>query len=516
MRLTAILILATAGTATAQSFPTDDAVLRRVWAEGMTNSQAMSLIQVLTDSIGPRLTATPGMAAGQAWLQAMYGTWGIPARAERYGTWMGWKRGVSQVDLVAPRVRSLEGMMLAWSPGTRGKAVEGGTIVLSDTRDTAAFAAWLPQVKGKFVLASMPQFTCRPDSSYIRWSGQPLDSLEKVRSPIREQWRARLLPRTVAQRLEDAGALGIITSNWTGGWGAIRVFYALTRKVPTVGLSCEDYGLVFRLTERNQAPVLRVTAESEFQGEISVFNVIAEIRGSEKPNEYVMLSAHFDSWDGSSGATDNGTGSITMLEAMRILKTAYPQPKRTILVGHWSGEEQGLVGSRAFAEDHPEVVQGLQALLNQDNGTGRVVNLSAAGLIDAGANISRWVSRLPAELGQGLNLGFPGSPAGGGSDNASFACHGAPGFGLGSESADYGTYTWHTTRDTYDKVIEPNLKRNATLTAMLAYLASEDPVTVPRERRIPAAGGGPGGGGGAGRWPACVSPARSWAVWTSR
>ena len=124
-------------------------------------------------------------------------------------------------------------------------------------------------------------------------------------------------------------------------------------------------------------------------------------------------------------------------------------------------------------------MKGLQALFNQDNGTGKIMNVSATGLLGAGANIAGWFSRLPGAITQGMNLSFPGTPAGGGSDNASFACYGAPGFGLGSEDGDYGSYTWHTGRDTYDKVIADNLKRNATLTAMLAYLASEDPATGP-------------------------------------
>jgi len=510
-RLLALFGLCLATPLPAQSFPTDDPVLRRIWSEGMTNSQAMVLIQALTDSIGPRLSGTPGMAAGQEWLKATYGKWGITARTEQYGTWLGWRRGTTHVDLLAPRVRSLEGTMLGWSPGTRGKPVQGATVILADPGDSAGFAAWLPQVKGKFVLGSPAEPTCRPDSSYLRWAGQPaFDELNRARQANRAAWQRRNLGfgaggKALAQRLEDAGALGIVTSNWTGGWGATRIFQAQTKRVPTMGLSCEDYGLVYRLTERRQGPLLRIASEAEFLGEIPVFNVIGEIRGTEKPEEYVMLSAHFDSWDGSSGATDNGTGSVTMLEAMRILKAAYPSPKRTILVGHWSGEEQGLVGSRAFAEDHPDIVKGLQALFNQDNGTGRVVNLGAAGLLAAGANIAGWVSRLPGELSQGLNLGFPGSPAGGGSDNASFACYGAPGFGLGSEPADYGSYTWHTGRDTYDKVIEPNLKRNATLTAMLAYLAAEDPETVPRERRVlPVRPDGTPG-----QWPGCPKPPRN-------
>jgi carboxypeptidase Q len=496
----------------AQTFPTDDPVLQTMWNEGMRNSQAMTLLQALSDSIGPRLTGTPNSLSGQEWIKGMYSRWGIPARSERYGTWAGWRRGPSHIDLMAPRVRSLQGTMLAWSPGTKGRPVQGGTVILADPGDSVGFAAWLPTVKGKFVLASVPQISCRPDSSYRQWAGaEAYAALVRERAALTEAWPARrglgfgLPAKALAQRLEDAGALGAITSTWTGGWGATRIFQAQTKRVPTVALSCEDYGLVFRLTERNQGPVVRVTAESEALGEIPVFNVIAEIKGSEKPGEYVVLSAHFDSWDGASGTTDNGTGTVTMLEAMRILKIAYPRPKRTILVGHWNSEENGLTGSRAFAEDHPEIVKGLQALFNQDNGTGRIANIGATGLIGAGSHLAAWASRLPSELTTGLSFSFPGSPAGGGSDNAAFACFGAPGFGLGSESADYGSYTWHTGLDTFDKAIAANLRRNATLTAMLAYLASEDPVTVPRDQRVMS----PSSSGEARSWPSCTKAARS-------
>ncbi|HWN81579.1 MAG TPA: hypothetical protein VNM87_05765, partial [Candidatus Udaeobacter sp.] len=133
----------------AQSFPTDDPVLRAMWSEGMQRSQAMSLLQVLSDSLGPRLTGTPGAAAAQTWIKEVYAKWGIPSRSEQFGTWMGWRRGPSHIDLVAPRVRSLEGGMLAWSPGTKGKPVEGRTVVLQDPGDSTAFAAWLPRVKGR-------------------------------------------------------------------------------------------------------------------------------------------------------------------------------------------------------------------------------------------------------------------------------------------------------------------------------------------------------------------------------
>ena len=502
----------------AQTLATDDPTLRRIWDEGMNRSQAMKLIQVLTDSIGPRLTGTPGIKRGNDWLVATYKSWGVEARNEQYGTWMGWRRGITHIDLLQPRVRALEGTLLAWSGGTGGKPVDAETIVLPDLPDSNAFNQWLPQVKGKYVLISFPQPTCRPDSSFKEFAlPETFTRVQDERRVANQAWQQRVTrtgqtTRVLPLRLEAAGARGVVTSLWSNGWGVNKIFNARTRTIPTIDLSCEDYGLVYRLTENRQGPLLRVTADAEFLGDnVPVFNTLAEIKGREVPGEYVMLSAHFDSWDGASGATDNGTGTTVMLEAMRILKTVYPNPRRTILVGHWSGEEQGLIGSRAFAEDHPDVVSGLQALFNQDNGTGRVVNFGAAGLVNTGQYLGKWLSRIPNEITRHINLQLPGSPAGGGSDNASFICHGAPGLGLGSLGWEYGTYTWHTNRDTYDKVVADEIKNNAVLTAMLVYLASEEPDKLPRDRRILAPSRQnpeqpP-------QWPSCQKPARSLSEW---
>lgn len=214
----------------------------------------------------------------------------------------------------------------------------------------------------------------------------------------------------------------------------------------------------------------------------AAFNIVGEIKGTEKPEEYVMLSAHFDSWDGGTGATDNGTGTIVMMEAMRILKKIYPNPKRTILVGHWGSEEQGLNGSRAFVEDHPEVVNNLQVLFNQDNGTGRVVNIAGQGFLNAYDYIGRWLTGVPADVRKHIETNFPGSPGAGGSDFASFVAAGAPAFSLSSNSWLYGSYTWHTNRDTYDKIVFDDVRNNAILTAVLVYMACEDPAKTNREK----------------------------------
>lgn len=526
----------------AQSFPSTDPVLRTLWTEGMDNSRLPALAQVMLDSIGPRLTGTPGIKSAGEWLVKTYSSWGILARNERYGTWVEWQRGPSHIDLVTPRVRTLEGGLLAWSPGTGGRDVTGPVILLPDLPDSAAYAAWYPQVRNTFVLLSYAEPTCRPDEDWIeRAAPGSFGRMDSTRTVERAAWTARVR-RTgfvaasglgagpLGRRLGEAGALGVITLRWDNrGWGTRRVFGDLRQVVPAIDLSCEDYGLVARLAANNQGPSIRLRAEAEHRGEQPVFNTIAEIRGSQLPDEYVVLSAHFDSFDAGSGATDNGTGTLIMLEAMRLLRRAYPNPKRTIIAGHWSSEEQGLNGSRAFTEDHPEVVRGVQAVFNQDNGTGRIQSISAAGFLGAGARLATWLSKMPEQISGEVRLSMPGSPSGGGSDDASFLCHGAPAFFLGASDWNYGAYTWHTNRDTFDKVVLDDLKRNATLTAMLAYLAADDPERVPRDRRAfdigdsPTAaamggrggrggrggGGGRGGRAGGGGWPACTPAIRT-------
>lgn len=510
--LAALAVVVAAPGANAQQVAVQDSVIARIWVEGMERSHVERLAQTLLDSLGPRLTGTPQYAAASDWVVQTYRAWGIDARREDYGTWRGWRRGVTHVDLVEPRVRSLEAVMLAWSPGTDG-AVRAPAVILPTISTRADFEAFAASVTGKFVLLSAPQPTCRPDANWEEYAtAESLRSMRAAREAAAADWNARIRAsglenvNAVARHLEAAGAAGIFTSRWSAGWGVQKVFDAATERAPTIDVSCEDYGLLARLAENGQGPVVEVRADAEFLGDVPTWNTVAEIRGQELPNEYVVLSAHFDSWDGASGATDNGTGTVTMMEAMRLLKAAYPNPRRTILVGHWNSEEQGLNGSRAFVADNPELVAGVQAVFNQDNGTGRVTNISMQGFTGAAGHFVDWFAKVPQELTQGIDLRIPGVPGGGGSDYAAFVCAGAPAFGLSSLSWDYGTYTWHTNRDTFDKLVMDDLRNNATLTAMLAYLASEDPDRLPRDKAIlpldPRTGQRMS-------WPACRDGARS-------
>jgi carboxypeptidase Q len=458
------------------------AVIDGIMQEETNNSQLEKLAHELFDGIGPRLVGTPQMKQANDWAVTKYKSWNIDAHNEKWGEWRGWERGISHIDMISPRVKSLEGTQLAWSPGMGKKTVSAEVIILPDLADSVAFQQWLPNVKGKFVMISMCQPTGRPDYNWQEFAlKESFEKMKAERTAATDAWRKRIsktgyTTRTLPVVLEKAGAVGILTNNWSAGFGVDKIFGAYTKIVPTVDIALEDYGMLYRLSESGGKPVISMHTESKELGVVPTFNTIAEIKGSEKPNEYVMLSAHFDSWDGGTGATDNGTGTLTMMEAMRLLKKYYPHPKRTILVGHWGSEEEGLNGSRAFVEDHPEIVQNLQALFNQDNGTGRVVNLSGQGFADAKDYLSRWLEAVPDTIKNRIKTNFPGQPGGGGSDFASFVAVGAPGFSLSSLNWSYGSYTWHTNRDTYDKVVFDDLKNNAILAAIMAYMASEDPV----------------------------------------
>lgn len=494
---------------------TKNQVIDNIVKEATENSQLENLAHELMDVVGPRLVGSPQMKQANDWAVTKYADWGITAKNEKWGEWRGWERGISHIDMVYPRVKSLEGMQLAWSPGTKGKSVVAETVVLPAFADSVAFKNWLPTVKGKFVLFSMNQPTGRPDYNWAEFATpESFDKMKTSRTAQTTAWFANikktgLTLKTLPAAFEKAGALGIVTCNWSNAFGSNKIFGANTKTIPTVDISLEDFGLLYRLTESGNKPKISVHVESKEQGLVPTFNTIAEIKGTEKPDEYVILSAHFDSWDGGTGATDNGTGTITMMEAARILKKMYPNPKRTILIGHWGSEEQGLNGSRAFVEDHPEIVKNIQVVFNQDNGTGRVVNLAGQGFLNSYDYLGRWLTNVPESIKKHITTNFPGAPGGGGSDFASFVAAGAPAFSLSSNSWSYGTYTWHTNRDTYDKIVFDDVRNNATLTAILAYMASEDPEKTSRDRIVLPVNPKTGEPG---TWPQVVKPTRKGGV----
>ena len=284
----------------AQSNPVVDAII----TEANENSQLEILAHELLDVIGPRLVGTPEMKQAHDWAVKKYAGWGISAENQQWGVWRGWQRGITHIDLVSPRKKTMEGMMLAWSPSSPKKGVTAEAIIIPDVPDSVAFANWLPNVKDKIVLISMNQPTGRPDYNWEEFATEvSFEKMKDDRDAETAAWRERLAKtgynrRTLPEALERAGAAAVVQSYWSRGFGVNKIFGAYTREIPTVDLSLEDYGLVYRLAEYGNKPELNIVAESEELGEMPTFNTIATIPVTELPNDYIILSAHFESWDG--------------------------------------------------------------------------------------------------------------------------------------------------------------------------------------------------------------------------
>ncbi|MGO3164537.1 MAG: M20/M25/M40 family metallo-hydrolase [Sphingobacteriaceae bacterium] len=486
-------------------------IVEQIVQEAKYNSELEQLAFELLDVVGPRLVGTPQMTQANEWAVETFKRWGIDAQNQQFGEWHGWERGISHIDMTHPRLKTIAGTQLAWSPTTNGKTIEGEVISLPDIKDSLEFQKWLPEVKGKYVMISMPQPTGRPDHNWKEYATEEsLEKMTKERDSLQNAWRNRikatgLATYSIPSVLEEAGAIGILSSFWSGEFGANKIFGARSHQAPSLDISLEDYGILYRLAERGYKPRIQVETSSEHLGSVPSFNTIAEIKGSEFPDEYVILSAHLDSWEGGSGATDNGTGTVAMMEVARVLKKVLPNPKRTILIGLWGSEEQGLNGSRAFVLDNPEIIEKTQAMFNLDNGTGRVSRINGSGFVHAYDFMGRWLSAAPREITKDIETTFPGSPGGGGSDHASFVAAGVPGFMLSSLSWGYFSNTWHTNLDTYDKLVFDDLIYNVILTAVLTYKASEEPELVDREQRVLL----PGTDGKPETWPPIRQPRRS-------
>ena len=223
----------------ASVFAQQDPIVAAIIKEANENSQLKRMSHELMDGVGPRLVGSSKMVQASDWAIAQYQQYGIPARREIYGTWRGWDRGITHVDMISPWTKSLEATQLSFSPATK-KAVKGETIIIPDLTDAAAFQQWLPNVKGKFVLIAMPQPTGRPDYNWKEFATKAsFDKMQQERKEATDAWRKRisktgLNSRQLAAALEKAGAAGIVGSNWSQGFGVNKIFDAYTKKIPTI------------------------------------------------------------------------------------------------------------------------------------------------------------------------------------------------------------------------------------------------------------------------------------------
>jgi carboxypeptidase Q len=472
----------------------------KIRREETQNSRIMDIIHQLTDVYGPRVTGSPNFTGACDWALRQMKHWGL--QNENQEKWdfahPGWSSDKYLVRVIAPYKDTLDARIVAWTPGTKGvvraKIVQ---ITPPDHPSQESLAAYLETVKAKIrdriVFVGAPtvvpiQFNPsikRHEDSELREQFNPLNPTppappKQPEPPTNDP--TRLDPRSIDERIDafllERGALVRVTDS-ARSHGQIRVFanraYSAARAIPGIVIRNEDYGRLSRLMADGIEPEMEIEISNTIHSEgQTAVNVIAEIPGSDLKDQIVMLGAHIDSWHAGTGATDNATGVAVMMEASRILQTLGVKPKRTIRVALWGGEEQGLLGSKAYVQDHfgtyeaqnPEYT-ALSAYLNLDSGTGRVRGASVFGPPQAVDTIRRYLEPF-ADLGV-IGASAVKTRSYGGTDSTSFNWAGLPGINLMQDPIEYITHTWHTDLDTYERVLEGDLKQCAIVVASLAY-----------------------------------------------
>lgn len=487
----------------------DAEVNARIRQEGMTSSQIMRVLHFFTDVYGPRLTGSPNHENAAKWAVKQMTDWGFAnAHLEPWDFGHpGWSNERFSAHIISPVKDQLTCEVLAWTPGTNGTVTAQALQMTPPERPTqeeltAYFAGLKDKVKGKIVLVGKPTLvpvtinpapkrmddkmakerfnSDNPNASPFgnRQGGGPQgqpDPTKLSTAQVSEQLDQFLVTSGVALRVNDGGR----------DHGQIRAFnnrsFDIAKVVPTVIMRNEDYGRIWRILN-DGTPVeleFNIVNRTYPEGKTS-YNVIAEIPGTDKADEVIMLGGHLDSWHAATGATDNAIGCATMMEAARIIKALGLKPRRTIRVALWSGEEQGLLGSQAYVKEHfgtaenpkPEFAK-FGGYFNIDSGTGRARGFSVFGPPEA-APILRQI------LAPFEDLGVMGAMASrsrglGGSDHTSFNQAGLPGIGAMQDPIEYGTATWHTNLDNYERIIEDDAKKSAIAIASAVYhLAMRD------------------------------------------
>jgi len=496
--------------AVAQSSDAPDLdALTRIKHEGTTNSAVMETLSYLTDVHGPRLTNSPTMHAAAAWAQGRLRDWGLSnVHTEAWGPFgRGWVNEHFAATMVTPHPFVLHGYPKAWTPGTDGPVT--GEAVFAVIEREEDFAAYRGKLKGAFVLQSpMREIQAYFESPTRRLSDKDLEALAQERLSAGARGGRSGAGRGMAavaafrekrmQFYKEEGVLAVLemSPGDRGDNGAIRVqgpgpgeggrTAETESPLPQVVLAAEHYGRLQRLLDKQQRVRLTLDVRSRFvDTPTDVYNVIAEIPGTDKANEVVMLGAHFDSWHAGTGATDNGVSSAVMMEAMRILKASGLQPRRTIRLGLWTGEEQGLLGSRAYVKQHyadPADMQRTPAhetfsvYLNMDNGGGGFRGVYLQGNEAAAPIFEQWMKPF-ANLGM-TTLTIRNT---GGTDHLAFDAVGLPGFQFIQDPLEYGSRTHHTNLDLYERAIPEDLIKNAIIVATFAYQAAMRDEKFPRK-----------------------------------
>jgi hypothetical protein len=504
----------------------DRADLAAIWKikdEGFNRSQVMETVGYLTDVCGPRLTGSPGLRQAQAWTQQRLKEWGLKnVHTEKFDFGRGWELQRFSAHMLEPNYSPLTAFPLAWTPGTNGPVK--GEAIRVEINTEADFEKHRGKLKGLFVLTQPPRpveplfspqarryteeelrgIAQAPEPGQARPPGQPPQRPAGQPGPpnrqfvekLREFFAAEGVAALIQPSRGDGGALFV-----TGG-GAPRV-----RTPPPVPpqfmLAVEQYNRICRLLDRKMKVVLEADVAARFLEEDRYdYNVIAEIPGTDKAQEVVMVGAHLDSWHGATGATDNAAGCAVAMEVMRILSATGLRPRRTVRLALWSGEEQGLIGSRAYVNEHfaarpeppPEMDRDspeyrrlqqrpptirpeharLSGYFNLDNGTGKIRGIYLQGNEEARPIFEAWLAPF-----QDMGAATVTIRNTGGTDHQSFDAVGLPGFQFIQDPVEYSTRTHHSNLDVYDRIQPGDLMQAAVVKASLVYH------TAMREQRLP-------------------------------
>ena len=483
-------------------------MLGRIRKEAMERSQIMKTMHMFTDVYGPRLTGSPNHKAAAEWAVKQMTAWGLEnAHLEPWDfNHPGWQNERLTAHLISPVKDPLVCEVLAWTPSTKGTVLAKAYQLILPERPTQEqltmfFNSNKTKVRGRIVLVGRPATiavnlnppakrlsdqqaqqrfgpNARPPA-FPRPSPTPSPAPDAPRPlnnrQIAQQLDAFLKYNGAAVRVNDAGR----------EFRQIRAFnnntFDVNKVVPTVVMSNEDFGRITRIMNGGTDVELEFNIVNRVypEGRTS-YNTIGEIRGTDKAEEVIMLGGHLDSWHAATGATDNAIGCAIMMEAARILKTLGVQPRRTIRVALWSGEEQGLLGSIAYVKRHFGSFENPQpgyekfgGYFNIDSGTGRVRGASVFGPPET-ANIMRSILE-PFKDDGVIGAVTSRSRRLGGSDHTSFNQAGLPGIGLGQDPIEYNSHTWHTNLDTYERILEEDVKKDAMVVAWAVYqLATRD------------------------------------------
>lgn len=454
--------------------------------EALNKSQVMTTLEYLTDVIGPRLTGSAATKQANDWTEAQFKLYGLAARQEPWEYGVTWERGPIAFRINSPFPRNLTAHSWAWTEGTGGKTLTG-PVVLVDVSTAESLAVYKDKVKGAWLLL-------RPAANIWNPDGPPMTAADSAAMQAEREARIAAFRATPADTsaaarqarrqfavdrnylLKKYGALGVLTdaSKQFGLMNMSGSPYSVS-PLPNVVIAHEDYSQFTRLLEHGVSAKVSGRVDNTLGTKpVTQWNTVAEIKGTEWPDQVVILGAHLDSWDLGTGTTDNGTGSMVVMEAARVIMASGLKPKRTMRFILFTGEEEGLLGSNAYAAQHAGDAANIQAVLVLDNGTGMITGMALQGRAQ---DEQLWKDLLApvASLGAG-NVRDANK---GGTDHLSFIPYGVPGWNFDQESRGYD-HTHHSQIDTYDHAVPGDLRQASAVMAVTGFELANLPTLLPR------------------------------------